>query len=112
MIGAVSSSRHARLRELLLLRTLGADQALLRRVVVSEYAVLGALAASAGVAIAMLLSAALVRFLFEQRVVFPWLVLIGVLIGSILFSVVLGWLVSRPPREVPPLAALRASAAG
>lgn len=112
LIGAVSSSRHARLRELLLLRTLGADQALLRRVVVSEYAVLGALAASAGVAIAMLLSAALVRFLFEQRVVFPWLVLIGVLIGSILFSVVLGWLVSRPPREVPPLAALRASAAG
>lgn len=110
LIGAISSSRSARMRELLLLRTLGADQSLLRRVVWSEYAVLGALAATVGVGIATLLSAALVRFLFEQTVVYPWASLAAILFGTVFLSVGLGWLVSRPPADVPPLAALRSAA--
>ena len=59
--------------------------------------------------IALALSAGLVRFLFEQTVIFPWLTLATILVGTVVLSLGVGWLVSRPPEHDKDEAVFRAN---
>jgi putative ABC transport system permease protein len=65
LISSLSVSRYQRLRETVLLRTLGASRRQLLVIAASEFVLLGSLAAVAGVGMAVLGSWGLARFLFR-----------------------------------------------
>lgn len=90
LLGAVAASRLERLREAVLLKTLGATRRQVVRVVVAEYAALGLLAATTGVLLASAASWALVHFLFETRFALPALPLLAFGAGVVALTVALG----------------------
>jgi putative ABC transport system permease protein len=68
MAGALSITRHQRLYQSVILKTLGATRAFLARVFAIEYALLGAAAGVCGSALAAVLAWAVLRFALEL----PW----------------------------------------
>jgi putative ABC transport system permease protein len=107
LVGAVAASRYQRVREGALLRTLGATRAQLLRILVAEYAVLGALAASSAIALSSLAGWALVRFAFEGRFSLPGPGLLSLLLAVIALTVVVGLSGSTEVWRRPPLEVLR-----
>jgi putative ABC transport system permease protein len=107
LVGAVAASRYQRVREAVLLRTLGATRPQLLRILFAEYASLGLLAAAA----AMLLSAAaawgLVRFAFDSRFALPLASLLALAAGVVALTIVVGLLGSIEVLRRPPLEVLR-----
>jgi putative ABC transport system permease protein len=105
LIGAVATSRFQRVREGVLLKTLGATRAQVLRVMITEYLALGVLAALASVVLASVAGWALARFLFDQPFALPLLPL-GVLAGGLVFVTVTvglwnsGEILNRTPLEV------------
>jgi putative ABC transport system permease protein len=112
LLAAAAASRHERTREALLLRTLGADGRLVRRVVATEAIALSALAAVVGTGTALAASAGLVIGLFEIPYRPPGLDL--ALLTGVAFAVSagLGWWHGRPATRGSPLAGLRAEEMG
>jgi putative ABC transport system permease protein len=90
LLGALAASRGERLREAVLLKTLGATRRQVLRVVVAEYAALGVLAGATGVLLASAASWALVHFLFESRFTLPALPLLGFGAGVVVLTLALG----------------------
>jgi putative ABC transport system permease protein len=107
LVGAVAASRYQRVREAVLLRTLGATRPQLLRILFAEYASLGLLAA----ATAMMLSAAagwgLVRFAFDGRFALPLPSLLTLAAGVVALTIVVGLLGSIEVLRRPPLEVLR-----
>jgi len=107
LVGAVAASRYQRVREAVLLRTLGATRPQLLRILFAEYASLGLLAAAA----AMLLSAAaawaLVRFAFDSRFAMPLPSLLALAAAVVALTIVVGLLGSIEVLRRPPLEVLR-----
>lgn len=90
LIGSVSTSRYQRIREHVLLRTLGASRGQILAISVTEFVLLGSFAALTGIGLAVIASWSLAIYLFEVRwiweawpLVFIWLAISGltVLIG-------------------------------
>ncbi len=67
LFSAVSSTRRERIRESVLLKTLGATRAQIMRILLTEYALLGVLGSLTGLVLAMIGSWALVHFVFEVK---------------------------------------------
>ena len=107
LAGAVLAGRSQRLREAVLLRTLGATRAQLRKIQFLEYALLGALAAATGAALAVAAEWLLARFLFKAPLVVPPLALVIGVVGATAVTIVTGWLAGRGVAEHPPLEVLR-----
>jgi putative ABC transport system permease protein len=107
LLGAIATSRLQRLRESVLLKTLGAAGPELRVILATEYGVLGALAGLTGTLLAGIAGWASVRFLFELTFRFPAAPLAGFAAGSVLVTLVVGLLSSRDVFRRPPLAVLR-----
>lgn len=107
LFGAVAASRYQRVRESALLRALGATRAQVRRILLVEYAMLGALAGLIGVTLAAIAGWLLVRFIFELRFTLPAASLALILVGSAASAAVLGMLNSREALRSTPLTALR-----
>ncbi len=107
LVGAVAASRYQRVREAVLLRTLGATRPQLLRILFAEYASLGLLAAAS----AMLLSAAaawaLVRFAFDSRFALPLPSLLALAAGVVALTIAVGLLGSIEVLRRPPLEVLR-----
>jgi len=107
LIGTMLNGRDVRLKESVLLRTLGASTKQVRGILVIEYATLGTLSALSGVLLAVAANAALAIFVFEAS---PWpdadllLTAIGAVIGV---SVLGGLALSRGVTSHPPLKILR-----
>ncbi len=105
LVGAVHTTYAQRLRETVLLRTLGASRGQLRRILLTEYLVLGGFAAGAGVLLAIVASWALARFLFEVTFA-PSLAVLGLtpllMIGLTILIGVVGnrKVVTHPPLEI------------
>ena len=72
LFSAVAATRRARLREGVLLRTLGASRALVQRVLFTEYAALGVLGAFTGMLLAFGGAWALMHWVFEDTFVPAW----------------------------------------
>ena len=72
MAGALAGSHFQRVRESILLRTLGASRGQIRRILAVEYLALGLLAAVAGLALALAAVWALAAFVFQARFAPPW----------------------------------------
>jgi putative ABC transport system permease protein len=107
LVGAVLAGRSQRLREAVLLRTLGATRAQLVRIQFVEYLVLGILAALTGSALAVTGEWLLARFVFEAPLVVPPVALFVSIAGVAAVTVVTGWLANRGVAAHPPLEVLR-----
>jgi putative ABC transport system permease protein len=107
LIGALTASRLQRLREVVLLKTLGATGQQVRRIMLTEYLAWGSLAALTGVALAGLAGWALVTRFFEVGFHLPAVPLAGIWIAVCLVTVVVGFANSRALLRGTPLAAWR-----
>jgi putative ABC transport system permease protein len=107
LASAVLMGRHQRVREAVLLRTLGAQRSQLQQIMLAEYTVLGVLAALTGALLAVVANAALAKFLFKVSTV-PSLPLLAAGIAAVaVLTVVTGWLANRGVTNQPPLEILR-----
>jgi putative ABC transport system permease protein len=107
LIGTLLNGRDVRLRESVLLRTLGASAGQVRMILVIEYAALGFLAALTGVLLAVAANAALAVFVFKASPL-PDVALLLVAFAAVTgISVIGGLVLSRGVCNHPPLEILR-----
>lgn len=109
LFSAVAAMRRARLREGVLLRTLGASRRLVRRVLFAEYAALGVLGAVTGMGLAFGGAWALMRWVFEDTFVPAWGAAAGIIVAMVTLTAGIGLLTSRDVHRETPMAALRDS---
>ncbi len=107
LYAALLATQDERINEAAILRTLGADSRYLRRLHLSEFAVLGLLSGLLASGGAVLLGWVLARFVLDipyhaSAVIWP----IGCF-GGLLAVVLVGWLGTRRLARMPPLAILR-----
>lgn len=108
LIGTLLNGRDARLRESILLRTLGASARQVRTILLFEYATLGALAALAGILLAASANAVLALFVFKAA---PWpdpALLAAAFAVTTALAILGGLALSRGVSRHPPLEILRA----
>ncbi|HEY4300351.1 MAG TPA: FtsX-like permease family protein [Candidatus Didemnitutus sp.] len=108
LAGAVIIGRHQRVRESVLLRTLGATRRQISRLLLAEYLVLGTLGALTGILLAVGANWAVARFIFDL----PWVtpsptVLFAGWAGVTAVTVATGLWASRGLGNLPPLEILR-----
>jgi putative ABC transport system permease protein len=108
LAGAVAASRYQRVREGALLRTLGARRSQLLRILLAEYAVLGALAALAAILLSAAAGWALARFVFGVPFALPGPALASLLVSVLALTVAVGLAGSTEVWRRPPLEVLRA----
>lgn len=107
LVTSIAGTRYQRLREALLLRTLGAARGLVLRILLVEYLVLGLAASLGGVALALGGAWSALHFLFDLPLALPVMELL-VLIASVpAVTVAVGWISSRSFLDHPPLGPLR-----
>jgi putative ABC transport system permease protein len=107
LAGAVLTAHYQRVRESVLLRTLGATRRQVRQIMLVEYAVLGVLAAVTGSLLAVAANWLLMRFVFETGFVAPPLLLLAAVAAVTAVTLATGLLSSRGVCDHPPLAVLR-----
>ncbi len=107
MISAIILSRFQRLRENVLLRTLGAARNQLWKIIAAEYFFLGGLGAIAGLLLAMIFTTLLGRFAFEFTFIPSLLPTVVIFLAVSLTSVLIGLLNSRNIVRHSPLEVLR-----
>ncbi|MDQ6622577.1 MAG: FtsX-like permease family protein, partial [Verrucomicrobiota bacterium] len=110
LASTIWSGRYQRLKESVLLRTLGASRAQIWQILCAEYLILGLLASSTGIVLALLSSWGLARFVFKLDYapsLWPLSVAVAAVSG---LTVALGLLTSRGLGSTPPLEILRAEA--
>ncbi|MGH7500920.1 MAG: ABC transporter permease [Longimicrobiales bacterium] len=112
LAGAIVASRAQRVRESVLLRTLGATGSQIRRILLAEYAALGLLAGLAGTALGGIAAALLLHFVFDVPVTPAARPLVPLWLATIILAVLAGAAGHRSILRRPPLAALRDIAAG
>ena len=107
LMATLISGRGERLRQMALLRTLGASNAHVWRILSSEYLALGFLASLVGVILALVAFWPLATFVFDS----PFSVNVGVLLVAVVVSslatLVLGLALSRGITTAPPLEVIR-----
>lgn len=107
VIGTLLNGRDVRMRESVLLRTLGASSWQVRSILMIEFAALGLLSAITGVFLAVGASAALAIFVFKTSGV-PDLGLVAAgLVVTTAIAILGGWFLSRGVTERSPLESLR-----
>lgn len=108
LAGAVLIGRSQRVRESVLLRTLGATKAQVNRIMFAEYLALGTLGAAVGAGLAVGANWALAYYVFDVKWVAPSaVVLLGGWAAVSLMTVTTGLLSNRGLCDHPPLAILR-----
>jgi putative ABC transport system permease protein len=107
LAGAVLTGRFQRIRETVLLRTLGASRRQLTQIQLVEYAVLGLLGALVGGALAYGANAALAVWVFKAPIIMPVAPLAGAVGVVTTLTVATGLLSSRGITRHPPLEVLR-----
>ncbi len=108
LVGALVTGRYQRVRESVLLRTLGASRGQILKILFVEYFALGFLSALTGILLALLAAWALAVLVFKVKFAVAWLALIAALLGVPAITVITGLLISRGILNHPPLAVLRA----
>jgi putative ABC transport system permease protein len=108
LVTAVLNSRFQRIRESILLRTLGASSNQLIRIQAIEFLLLGVLASLTGIVLAVVAQWALTKFVFKVGFTLPVLHLMAAVVINALLTLAIGWLASRSVVKRPPLEVLRA----
>lgn len=107
LAGAVINSKFVRIKENVLLRTMGARTSQITRITLIEYGYLGLFSALTGMILSLGGGWLLTRFFFEITFAFDWLELLFIGFGVILLTVAIGWFNSREVINTPPLQVLR-----
>jgi len=107
LAGAVINSKFVRIRENVLLRTVGARTRQITLITLIEYAWLGLFAALTGMILSMGGGWLLTKFFFEITFGFDWIELVIIASGVIFLTMIIGWLNSREVISTPPLQILR-----
>ena len=107
LIATVLTSRYQRMKENVLLRSLGANTAQVRKIMAVEYFLVGGLGSAAGVLLSLGGAWALTHFIFKIELYVPW----GITFASIaligFLTLVTGMLNSMGIAKRPPIEALR-----
>ena len=107
LAGAVLGGRYQRLRETVLLRTLGASRRQLIYMQMVEYSILGVLGAAVGCGMAVAANAALAHWVFKTTPVLEPLTLVMATLAVTALTLFTGWLANRSITDHPPLEILR-----
>lgn len=108
LAGTLAAGRDQRVREAVLLRTLGASAAQVRTALVVELVALGLMAGVTGAVLALGGGAAVATWVFEAPPTLPWGPLVGTVAGVVGLTVGVGLLTQRGVARRPPLEVLRA----
>ncbi|MEJ7810439.1 MAG: FtsX-like permease family protein [Gemmatimonadaceae bacterium] len=107
LLGAVAASRRQRIREGVLLKTLGATRAQIGRIMFAEYAALGALGGATGMLLSIAGGWAVMRFAFKAPFALSVGPLLAIAAGMVLLTVAVGVLSGRHVFRETPMQALR-----
>jgi putative ABC transport system permease protein len=107
LVGTIVTGRHQRIRETVLLRTLGASRRQVTLIQLVEYAVLGVQAAVVGGMLAVAANALLARFVFHVAPSAPAAQVAEAVAAVALLTVATGFIVSRGVTDHPPLQVIR-----
>jgi len=107
LIGSVRTSKYQRIKESVLLRTLGAKSKQILKITALEYGYLGVLGSSIGILLSLIGSQLLALFVFETAFVPSWVPFLIVLPGITALVLAIGLLNSRSVLKSPPLEVLR-----
>jgi putative ABC transport system permease protein len=107
LFSAVAATRRARLREGVLLKTLGATRKQVGRIMFAEYALLGALGSASGVLLSVGGAWLLMKFVFEQPFTPAIVPVVVVTVSMTLLAILIGMGTGREVFRETPMAALR-----
>jgi putative ABC transport system permease protein len=107
LVSAIAASRRQRVRESVLLKTLGATRAQIVRMLFTEYALLGAIGSLAGIVLAVGGGWAAVHYIFKMPFSVAPLALVSVAGVTMLLTIVTGLFAARDVFSETPMAALR-----
>ena len=107
LLGAVRTSKYQRIRESVLLRTLGAGSRQIVRITALEYVFLGGIGSVMGVVLALVATQLLALTIFETSFVPSWVPFAVVAPGICLMVLAIGLMNSRSVISSPPLQVLR-----
>jgi putative ABC transport system permease protein len=107
LIASVLISQLQRIREMVLLRTLGGTRRQVRIILVLEYFFLGSLAAAVGILLSLGFGWALAKFVFDGPLMVHWLPLFGIFAFVCGATMGIGLAGSRGVLNSPPLEVLR-----
>jgi putative ABC transport system permease protein len=110
LAGAVVNSKFVRLKENVLLRTIGARTGQITKITLIEYAYLGLFSAFTGMILSLGGGWLLTKFFFKITFAFDWLEIVTIALGVILLTMLIGWWNSREVIRTPPLQVLRKEA--
>ena len=108
LAGALAAGRDQRVREAVLLRTLGASAGQVRAALITELAALGLMAGATGALLALGGGAAVATWVFNAPPSLPWPPLVWTVGGVVALTVGTGLLTQRGVASRPPLEVLRA----
>ncbi len=107
LIGSVRNSKYQRIKENVLLRTLGAKSKQIRRITALEYFYLGILGSGIGIVLSFFGSQLLATFVFKTEFIPSWIPFLIVLPGITVLVLLIGLFNSRSVLNSPPLEVLR-----
>ena len=107
LISSLFLSKFQRIRESVLLRTIGAVKNQITKINFIEYAMLGSLSSATGIVIALFGSFLLAKFVFELEFNIQWLPIFGVFLFIVALTVIIGIYNSREVVSKSPLEVLR-----
>lgn len=107
LAGSILTGRHQRIRETVLLRTLGASRRQVALIGFFEYVVLGFQAAVVGALLALVGNALLARFVFRVPAVVALGEVAATVVAVTLLTVITGFLAGRGVTNHPPLEVIR-----
>ncbi len=107
LIGSVRNSKYQRIRENVLLRTLGAKGKQILRITALEYLYLGLLGSAIGILLSFIGSKLLAEFVFKTDFTPSWIPFLVVLPGIALLVLLIGLFNSKSVLNSPPLEVLR-----
>ena len=107
LIGSVRNSKYQRIKESVLLRTLGGKSGQILRITALEYLYLGILGSGIGILLSLVSSQLLAYFVFDTPFVPSWVPFLVVMPGITLLVLLIGLGNSRSVLNSPPLEVLR-----
>ena len=107
LLGAVRTSKYQRIKESVLLRTLGAKSDQILKILALEYLYLGVLGGLTGILLSLISSQMLAWFLFDSPFIPSWIPFLVLFPGIVLLVMTIGLANSRSVITSPPLEVLR-----
>ena len=107
LFSAVAATRRARVREGVLLKTLGATRGQIAKILLAEYSLLGLLGGLTGMVLSIAGGWAVVRYVFKMPFGLPLVPVVGIALVIVALTLLIGLLAGRDVFRETPIVALR-----